>query len=71
MKHVLKEYTGSDLVLNEYITANGSQVLHLYIRYHDGRLNYTVSFETNRSHVTVDESYKNAIIETLREDNKE
>lgn len=68
MKHVLKEYVGSDLVLNEYITANGDQVLHLFIRYHDGRLNYTVSFETNSHHVAVDDNYKNAIIETLRED---
>lgn len=68
MKHVLKEYTGSDLVLNEYITAEGKQVLHLYIKYHNKQLNYTVSFETNSHHVTVDEAYKNAIIETLRED---
>lgn len=68
MKHVLKEYVSSDLVLNEYITPDGDQVLHLFIRYHDGRLNYTISFETNRTHVAVDANYKNAIIETLRED---
>jgi hypothetical protein len=67
MKHVLKEYVGSDLVLNEYITPEGNQVLHLFIRYHNGRLNYTVSFETNRTHVSIDDHYKNALLETLKE----
>lgn len=68
MKHVLKEYPGSDIILNEFINVEGKQVLHLYLRYQDGRLNYTISYETNHSHVVVDEAYKNAIIETLRED---
>jgi hypothetical protein len=57
MKHVLKEYIGSDLVLNEFINPNGDQVLHLYLKYEGNKLNYTA----------VDANYKNAIIETLRE----
>ena len=67
MKHVIKEYQTSDLILNEYINGDGEQILHLFLKYKDGRQNYTISFETKYTHVSIDQQYKSILIETLKE----
>lgn len=66
MKHVIKEYQTSDLVLSEWINDEGKQILHLYLKYKDKRQNYTISFETNYTHLPIDDHYKNTLVETLK-----
>lgn len=54
--HILQQHQDSDLVLVENITPENKQTLHLFLRYHDGRMNYSLSFETHSQHVMIDGS---------------